>query len=60
MNYIIGMYININLIIVEKIKIIFIGYVYMIGDCGGVMVESKCLECNVVIGGLGYWLWDDN
>lgn len=24
------------------------------------MMESKCLECNVIIGGLSYWLWDDN
>lgn len=54
------MYININLTIVEQIKIIFTGHVYMIGDCGGATVESRCPECNAAIGGSGHRLRDDN
>lgn len=27
------------------------GLIYMIGDCGGATVESKCPECNATIGG---------
>lgn len=32
----------------------------MIGDCGGAMVESKCPECNAIIGGSSHRLRDDN
>lgn len=27
------------------------GHYYAIGDCGGAMEESRCPECNEVIGG---------
>jgi hypothetical protein len=27
------------------------GHYYAIGDCGGAMVESRCPDCNALIGG---------
>lgn len=38
----------------------FCGYVYVIGECGGVMEISKCFECKVVIGGISYKLVEGN
>lgn len=35
-------------------------HIYMIGDCGGATVESKCPECNATIGGSDHRLRDDN
>jgi hypothetical protein len=36
------------------------GHPYMIADCGGAMVESRCPECGAGIGGGGYRLRGDN
>uniref|UniRef100_A0A8W8IV13 RZ-type domain-containing protein n=1 Tax=Magallana gigas TaxID=29159 RepID=A0A8W8IV13_MAGGI len=36
------------------------GHIYMIGDCGGAMMESRCPECNATIGGSSHRLRDDN
>ena len=27
------------------------GHVYFIGECGGAMEESRCVECGAIIGG---------
>lgn len=51
---------KINNIIFIFIIIFIIGYLYVIGDCGGVIIESRCLECNVIIGGGSYQLCWDN
>ena len=36
------------------------GHVYNIGECGGAMQESKCPDCNSVIGGTSHRLHHDN
>ena len=36
------------------------GHIYAIGDCGGAMVESRCNECNALIGGANHRLLGDN
>ena len=36
------------------------GHLYAIGECGGAVEESKCPECNAVIGGRGYQLNNQN
>ena len=36
------------------------GHIYAIGDCGGATEESRCPECNAVIGGTSHRLRDDN
>lgn len=41
--------------------IIFItGHPYVIGDCGGATIESRCPECNATIGGGSHQLRRDN
>ncbi|XP_057379532.1 NFX1-type zinc finger-containing protein 1-like [Daphnia carinata] len=36
------------------------GHIYAIGECGGAMEESRCNECNAVIGGRSHRLRDGN
>lgn len=36
------------------------GHIYAIGDCGGATMESRCNECNAVIGGGSHRLRYDN
>ena len=36
------------------------GHVYAIGECGGAMEESRCPECNAVIGGTRHRLVEGN
>ncbi|CAK9783071.1 unnamed protein product [Cutaneotrichosporon oleaginosum] len=36
------------------------GHPYMIGDCGGAMVEARCNECGALIGGGSHRLRNDN
>ena len=36
------------------------GHVYNIGECGGAMQESRCPDCNSVIGGTSHCLHHDN
>lgn len=36
------------------------GHVYVITECGGAMVESKCNECGAPIGGGSHRLRRDN
>jgi hypothetical protein len=32
------------------------GHIYFIGDCGGAMVQSICIECGATIGGSNHRL----
>lgn len=36
------------------------GHPYFIGECGGAMQISHCIECNEVIGGSGHTLIGNN
>lgn len=36
------------------------GHIYAIGDCGGATMESRCNECNAVIGGGNHQVRNDN
>lgn len=36
------------------------GHIYVIGDCGGAVVEGRCNECGSQIGGGGHRLRADN
>ena len=36
------------------------GHYYAIGDCGGAMVESRCPDCNALIGGSNHQLAQGN
>jgi hypothetical protein len=36
------------------------GHPYLIADCGGATMESRCPECGEGIGGGGHRLRDDN
>ncbi|KAJ9441258.1 hypothetical protein DIPPA_32291 [Diplonema papillatum] len=36
------------------------GHPYVIADCGGAVIESKCPDCDAVIGGAGHRTRDDN
>ena len=36
------------------------GHIYGIGDCGGAVEESRCIECGARVGGTGHRVQDNN